>query len=391
MKTLHLLLSFLTITVCCHAQVSVFSDGSVVMCDSTTSSIKLRVGTNGFLSNSINKSALYASQKDISGSTNTGIMAESIVSQTSSTSSSAGVVGLGVGPNNGKNYGVLGSFAHYSSGSATNGAGVYGTIYPTAIQSLSGRYAAFFDGPTNIDGSLTATQYLSQSDIRLKENVSPICDVALGEKVLPNLMKMNVIKYNYKTSVSESFPLLGTNDSTPNEIDELHKADIEERSAKLHFGLSAQELQDIYPNLVDVGQDSYLTINYVELVPLLIQSIQELKNEIDMLKEIFGSSLKAKDMTRADTMTKSTNMNYLYQNTPNPFKEQTVIPFRLAGDVKSAAICLYDMTGKQIKRIPITKDMESVTIENHELGVGMFLYSLIVDGQEIDTKRMILK
>ena len=204
-------------------------------------------------------------------------------------------------------------------------------------------------------------------------------------------MKMNVIKYNYKTSVSESFPLLGTNDSTPNEIDELHKADIEERSAKLHFGLSAQELQDIYPNLVDVGQDSYLTINYVELVPLLIQSIQELKNEIDMLKEIFGSSLKAKDMTRADTMTKSTNMNYLYQNTPNPFKEQTVIPFRLAGDVKSAAICLYDMTGKQIKRIPITKDMESVTIENHELGVGMFLYSLIVDGQEIDTKRMILK
>jgi hypothetical protein len=36
----------------------------------------------------------------------------------------------------------------------------------------------------------------------------------------------------------------------------------------------------------------------------------------------------------------------LYQNTPNPFKEQTVIRFSLADDAQDAAICIFDMTGK---------------------------------------------
>lgn len=167
-------------------------------------------------------------------------------------------------------------------------------------------------------------------------------------------------------------------------------AQAEAKSKKLHFGLIAQELQTIYPNLVEEGEDGYLGINYVELVPILIRSIQELKQEVDELRGT-GEAHKAKsNAPAAVTTTSSTNTSALYQNTPNPFKEQTIIRYRLANDTKNAAICIFDMQGKLLKKYPISSGSDSLSINGYEFGEGMFLYTLMVKGQEIDTKRMIL-
>ena len=51
---------------------------------------------------------------------------------------------------------------------------------------------------------------------------------------------------------------------------------------------------------------------------------------------------------------------------------------------------VIDMTGKTIKRLSISSGMDSVSVGGYELGEGMFLYSLIVNGQEIDTKKMVI-
>jgi hypothetical protein len=49
------------------------------------------------------------------------------------------------------------------------------------------------------------------------------------------------------------------------------------------------------------------------------------------------------------------------------------------------------MQGKLIKTYPInTKKEGSIEINGGEMQPGMYLYSLIIDGKEIDTKRMIL-
>ena len=48
------------------------------------------------------------------------------------------------------------------------------------------------------------------------------------------------------------------------------------------------------------------------------------------------------------------------------------------------------MTGKMLRKLPVTAGMESVTVNGWELGEGLFLYSLVVNGQKIDTKRMIM-
>jgi len=48
------------------------------------------------------------------------------------------------------------------------------------------------------------------------------------------------------------------------------------------------------------------------------------------------------------------------------------------------------MQGKQLQRHDLSTTDDSLTIDGTQLGAGMYLYSLIVDGKEIDTKRMIL-
>lgn len=167
------------------------------------------------------------------------------------------------------------------------------------------------------------------------------------------------------------------------------KSQEEKMSSRRHFGVDAEELQKQYPDLVLEGQDGYLSVNYSELVPLLIRSIQVLKQELDEVKSKSNARRRA-STTGIDSSTTSSG-NILYQNTPNPFKEQTIIRFKLAEDAKDASICIFDMTGKPLKKLPISSGMDSVSIGGYEIGEGMFLYSLIINGQEIDTKKMVIQ
>ena len=178
----------------------------------------------------------------------------------------------------------------------------------------------------------------------------------------------------------------------PEEMVAMVEADKKEKealAAQRHFGLIAQELKDIYPTLVQEGQDGYLSINYIELVPILIRSIQTLKQELDEVKGAGAESISLSRNTTAVTDAAAVG-NILYQNTPNPFKEQATIRFHLADNATNAAICIFDMTGKMLKKLPISSGDTSVSINGWELGEGMFLYTLIVNGREVDTKRMII-
>jgi len=288
----------------------------------------------------------------------------------SSAMASIGVQGLANGGVSGHMYGVVGGLGNQTS----NGAGIFGTTYSHTGVTVSGIYAGYFDGPVYIDGTATVQQLVNSSDIRLKENVTLLKEDVNEGSTLANVLNMNVIKYNYIDRSANS---------------DTAKVMKEETLKEMHYGLSAQELREIYPDLVREGQDGYLGINYIELVPILIRSIQELKAELDEVKGMDTGRTRSVEDNKEVFNTVSSK-NVLYQNSPNPFKEQTIIRFSLADDARNAAICIFDMTGKTIKKLPISSGMDSVSIGGYELGEGMFLYSLVVNGQEIDTKRMII-
>jgi len=81
----------------------------------------------------------------------------------------------------------------------------------------------------------------------------------------------------------------------------------------------------------------------------------------------------------------------LYQNNPNPFDEDTEIRFYIPAKSSTAMLYFYNMQGNQIKSIYLDqRGAGKETIHGSDLQPGMYMYTLIVEGQEIDTKRMIL-
>jgi hypothetical protein len=48
--------------------------------------------------------------------------------------------------------------------------------------------------------------------------------------------------------------------------------------ARTYFSFIAQEVQEVYPDLVYEDRNVFLSINYAELIPVLVDVIKELKN-----------------------------------------------------------------------------------------------------------------
>ena len=101
------------------------------------------------------------------------------------------------------------------------------------------------------DGDIqnTNNSYGGISDVRLKENIVDT------DKKLDILNKVRIVDFNF-----------------------IQKADTQ-------TGVIAQELEEILPDLVSTGEDSYKTVKYSKFVPMLIKAIQEQQEEIEQLKK----------------------------------------------------------------------------------------------------------
>lgn len=128
-------------------------------------------------------------------------------------------------------------------------------------------------------------------------------------------------------------------------------------------------------------------------MPILIKSIQELKTELDDVKKGVNQAPTrgSVSMEQNDDSGLSILNTALYQNAPNPFTESTIIRCDIESGVVNAMLYLYDMNGRQIdSRIITERGSTEVTLEGGSLDAGIYMYSLIADGQVVDTKRMIL-
>jgi hypothetical protein len=98
------------------------------------------------------------------------------------------------------------------------------------------------------------------SDIRLKTEIKTL------ENVLDNIMKMNAVEFDW----SENYRA----------FDELKE------KGKLHsLGFIAQEMRNIYPEVVHVDNDGYYYIIYNELNSVLVEGIKEQQVFIEELEQ----------------------------------------------------------------------------------------------------------
>jgi hypothetical protein len=82
------------------------------------------------------------------------------------------------------------------------------------------------------------------------------------------------------------------NNTTTNKIMNLKASQFtlkKDETSRLHYGFIAQEMEKNYPELISVKPDTDVanlrSINYLEIIPLLVSKVQMMQKEIDELKE----------------------------------------------------------------------------------------------------------
>ncbi|MBX3163500.1 MAG: T9SS type A sorting domain-containing protein [Bacteroidetes bacterium] len=66
------------------------------------------------------------------------------------------------------------------------------------------------------------------------------------------------------------------------------------------------------------------------------------------------------------------------------------IKYVLPQSVNAAYLTVYDLSGKQLATFPMEKGNTSLTISGNDLAAGIYLYSIIADGNVMGTKRMVI-
>ena len=158
---------------------------------------------------------------------------------------------------------VIGQY-NSSGSSVTNSATVFNTANTafvigngTASNAKSDAFKVMFNGDTTVSNDLTVSgDVVISSDARLKSNI-----VSLGS-TLPKLLQIDGKSYEMK--------------------------------GKQKIGVLAQEIQEVFPELVSEDDNEMLAVNYQGLVPVLINALKDQQNEIDELKEMVQALISEK-------------------------------------------------------------------------------------------------
>ncbi|MBK7312249.1 MAG: tail fiber domain-containing protein [Sphingobacteriaceae bacterium] len=297
---------------------------------------------------------------------------------------------------NSANYGVYGdarnspslNFGVYGEVPASTGTafsyGVYGVAPSNGID-----FAGYFNGDVFTTGSYFP------SDQLLKQNFDSIPN-ALG---IINQLKPKTFDYKLTQYPQMNLP------------------------SGLQYGLVAQNVQTVMPVIVSsatqpertIGSTTYpaftySTVEYTQLIPVLIRAVQQLSAQNQKLDSLITALTQTVSSCCSNSAAKQTGINgndpnalsqinvnlsdidmiVLDQNKPNPFAEQTTITYNVPEKYGFAQLVFKTIDGKIIKTVDITKKgLGQVNVFANDLSNGLYMYSLIVDGKTVDTKKMV--
>ena len=215
-------------------------------------------------------------------------------------------------------------------------------------------------------GYLTLEQQAKQdttdipNETALWENITQLGSNTSQQAILDNIMGLHVVEYNMRSD-----------------------------SEQKRIGLLADELKEVFPQVVIASQDGTLGINYFDMVPVLLCCIQELKNQLDIRTERIADIMLSRYAgTSAAREIQAVIGNALLSVTPTS-AESAEVRFLLTEDVVNAHINITDMGGHVMTKLPVSPSETCATINTGTLNEGIYLCTLFANGQNVGTKRLV--
>jgi hypothetical protein len=228
---------------------------------------------------------------------------------------------------------------------------------------------------------------------------STLTNIAEIQSPLDKILQLHAVLFKYK--LNEQFDTIRFTDKEGNFIiippgipfpDSAHVnmeivGQLREEKDLQHIGFISKEVRRVLPEAVRMQPDGIDAVDYNSLVGLLIEAVKEQQDKIEQLQTLMSSS---HNLLKVEPIKHDENVNVLFQNAPNPFNEQTIIHYKITTLAKQASILVFNLQGNLLLTFRDLTTEGDLILNSRELSAGMYLYSLIVDNAEIDTKRMIL-
>jgi hypothetical protein len=257
---------------------------------------------------------------------------------------------------------------------------------------------------TTIGGTVNWT---SLSDMRVKKNI---------QRNVPGLTFIKLLKpVTYNMDISSYYSILQpTNMKDAPALTEEQLQSRKAKEAKTYTGLLAQDVETAAKSIgyefsgVDIpkNKNDVYGIRYAEFVAPLITAAQELsatqdnlKTEIADMRDKMNAALQEIETLRTNAsggnpsnlFTAPTDLQaYLEQNTPNPYNSATSIRYHMPSLTSRGQVVVTNLSGQLLKTYVVNGKIGRVGVGRGELATGTYVYTLIMNGKRIDSKKMIV-
>ena len=217
----------------------------------------------------------------------------------------------------------------------------------------------------NVNGITRSVAYFATSDQKFKKDIKPI------ENALKTIESIYGKTYLWNKEANKEMNFDGGG----------------------HSGFIAQELEKVLPHLVATGQNGDKAVNYMELMPYLVEAIKEQQNlikdqqvQIDELKKQISNSFKTQN---ADLI--QFENTKIISVSPNPSNDVITISLNIEKSVQTASLQVHDLNGKLLNNLTINDRTTNInkTLQKDNFGKGVYIISLVVNGKSIDSKKII--
>ncbi len=256
------------------------------------------------------------------------------------------------------------------------------------------------DASKSVGGSMWNTV----SDQRLKKNISSL------KNSLETLKEVEFVEFQYnglaRTPADEKYygvlaqqvreVLPSTVKTFSGRLHISHKNDTEllmfNPNDLMYTGLNAiKELANIteeqHQELVENLEEEKRKNEFLE------DRVDELENKLEQLISSLSQGELRKTSYSSSVILSGQETGKLHQNIPNPLNQSTLIKYELPQITNEASILVQDMSGRVIQKIMLPDNVKNGTVEFNASKVGLdngtYVYTLVVSGEYIDSKKMI--
>ncbi len=181
----------------------------------------------------------------------------------------------------GYNYAIFGNLMNQSLGAA-----IFGTVVDGSHGcNTGGKYAGYFVGNVKVNGDVTLNGSLLTNAVSGSSDVTTNSEMfhESSDNALSRITSLNPVEYTHNQEALQELLLQksDTADASPINLKQLNIASLE----KTHYGIPVEELEKMFPDLVNESADGRKQVNYIEMIPVLVRAIKELTDKIAVLED----------------------------------------------------------------------------------------------------------